>query len=213
LKKEFHLADPTTLSILKDVAMTCASVVGIYVALSGLTTWKRQVVGTDRINTVRTAISSLLAYRESVRRIRDLQSAIGDIPIPSESDRENMTGKQNYFIGLSKTYEQRLNDLDIARLNLEIALTEVEVVSMPVLKATKDNIYTFEHELRRTVSAFLWWNNPDLPQMLVTAAWKVLEPRFRIVVPNDLVNDEFATDLSLAIDNLVKELNYRRDRA
>lgn len=204
------MTDVGALATAKDAAVICASVVGSYVALSGLKTWKRQVIGTDQIKTIRNAISCSLVYRENIKRVRDLNSTIAEIPNPSKADREKYTGQQSYYVGLSAAFDSRLRDLSESRAELEGALIEVEAVSRPVLETTKETLFGYEDELRTAVSAFKSWNNPDLPQMLVTAAWNVLEPRFRTVAPDDLTNDEFATGVNLAVTNMINELRYKQ---
>jgi hypothetical protein len=207
------MTDVSTLATAKDAAVICASIVGIYVALSGLKTWKRQVIGTDQIKTIRNAISCLLVYGENIKRVRDLNSTIAEIPNPSKEDREKYTGQQSYYVGLSAAFDSRLRDLNESRAELESALIEVEAVSRPVLETTKETLFGHEDELRTAVTAFKSWNNPDLPQMLVTAAWNVLEPRFRTVAPDDPNNDEFAKGVNLAVTNMINELRYKQKLA
>lgn len=91
-------------------------------------------------------------------------------------------------------------------------MLEVEVVSSPVLQATIDSVFSHEDELRRTVKAFIAWQDSDLPQDLVTAAWNVLNPRFEIVVSKNINSDEFANRVNKDVKKIMTELDSRQNR-
>lgn len=204
------MCEYASLANIKDGTIVLAAFVAMYVSTSGLNAWKRQKIGTDRISTVRNAKKNLLTYRERIKRVRDLNSLINDMPKPTKEDREKYTAKQDYISKLRSSYDLLLEELTNAKLELESSLLEVEVASSSVLQSTIDSVFGHEDELRRTVRAFIAWQDSDLPQDYVTAAWNVLDPRFEIVVPNNINSDEFAEKFNTDMDKLNKELNYRQ---
>ena len=54
------------LNIIKDIALTCGTIVGIYVAIRGLNTWNRQLRGTSEYDLARRVLRCVYRHRDAL---------------------------------------------------------------------------------------------------------------------------------------------------
>lgn len=210
--------DLFTLANLKDTAFIAGAATAIYVSLAGLSAWKTQLIGTYRIETIRKARINLVLYRENIKRIRNLDPTMGELAKPDDgsnkpdavSSKPDRSGVQAYISILRSSYGAALKELRHVRAELETCLFELEADDLHIPQSTKDSLFAAEDELRKTVKAYIIWQDTELPQMINTSAWNVLDPRFEIVVPEDSNKDEFANNINEAIRKINKELKYLR---
>lgn len=117
------------LSISKDAITSLASIVGVTVAVLGLKTWRRQLLGHAEYDLARRYLRAVLKVRDTIRLVRspfmssgEISAALKDAGI--EDDFEKV--KQSTYSRL--TYAARWNRLNEARSDLRVEALEAEVL-------------------------------------------------------------------------------------
>src|SRR5260221_5644218 len=95
------------LSTVKDLMVLIAAVIGSYVALMGLSTWKRQLKGHTDHELARRILVSLYKYRDAINGVRHPMMTNNEFSDPPESERQTMNSAQIRFYGLSRAYQNR----------------------------------------------------------------------------------------------------------
>ena len=98
---------------LHDVAIAAAALVGAAVAVSGLNTWKRQLKGTAEFEAARRLMKGALRVRSKLQAVRS--------PFhPVEQ------GEHGAFEGMKKAFEQRIQAVSEAWVELDTDLLDAE---------------------------------------------------------------------------------------
>ncbi len=107
-----------SLSVIKDLMTIIASSVAVYVALRGLHTWRRQLLGQSQYDLSRRLLAKTLKVRDSIQAVRNpmmhLSVNAGDKASQLESEKAE--------------YSRRLAELDKSWSELRVESLEAEVL-------------------------------------------------------------------------------------
>lgn len=200
------------LEIVKDVLYCVAALVGIYVGLQGLSTWKKQLRGKTDYNLSKSILVTLFKYRDTIHSLRHPAMFGYEMPEPKDEERSAMSSDEIRFYGLQKAYEKRWSAVQDQRAKLYGDLVEAEALWGNDLKAIFKEIFSLEHELFVSVRNYLTMSNPKENENR-KAAVRRLDLKRRDILYDDLSDDgdEFKNDLANQIgkaeDYLKSKLN------
>lgn len=114
------------LAEIKDVALTMAAISSIYVGISGLNTWKRQLHGNTEYAVAKNALITLYELREAIDLARDRFQYYSPDLSPEEWDKLDDQKKQ--WLQIFENYKQRREKIAIAEQKFKACLIEMETV-------------------------------------------------------------------------------------
>jgi len=139
---------------IKDFAITIAAFSSIYVGISGLKTWKRQLKGNNEYNLAVKAIVSLYELREVVIQVRNpfyqLNVELPAYDVLCKFDTEQWEQLDSYNI--RKQQHELLKMIKIAERNLKSCLTEIDV-------ALGDNLQDKIEPISILINEFIYAKN------------------------------------------------------
>lgn len=104
----------TSLGIAKDIILTLAAiagsttaVIGSYVAVKGLNTWKRQIGGQSDHNLSKNLLISIFKYRDAINSLRRPFMSSHEMPQPTQEESEKMSVDELLHYGRFKAYQAR----------------------------------------------------------------------------------------------------------
>lgn len=143
------------LSIIKDIVIIGAAIVGAYVALAGLNTWRKQLRGKSEYELAKKVLRQIYEYRQALESVRfgffspeEMERAREESSEES-GDREARTREQLTI------YTHRIEKVNDVRVGLEGTLIEVEVLLSKDLPAKVRQLYRFEDELSGAIREHL----------------------------------------------------------
>jgi hypothetical protein len=114
-------------TMIKDVIIGCAAIVGSYVALRGLRAWQEQLKGKAKYEVSRRILLGILTIRDAIRVVRSPFISGGEI-----AEAYKLAGKEiptsHSPEGESLVYKQRWEPLRKARVELHLDLLEAEAI-------------------------------------------------------------------------------------
>jgi hypothetical protein len=199
----------------KDAVTTLAAVVGIYVALVGLSTWKRQLKGQTDHELARQILVTLYKYREAIKGVRHPAIFPSEEPEPPEHQREKMSREQIRHYGLAHTYQNRWNKVQAQRVELDASLLEAEALWGAELKnKVFQPIFDLSWELYMCVRDYIVLCNPDESDARKDAVEKVSKNRRDILYDSlEKDGDAFARDFATAVGGVEEYLKPKLGRA
>jgi hypothetical protein len=152
--------------VLRDVMVPLATVgtaaVGSYVALVGLSTWKRQLSGQTDHELARRLLITLYRYRNAINRVRHPAMFANEFTDPPADKREHMNSAQIRFYGTVQAYQNRWSPVAEQRAEIDAELIEAEAIWDAALKSQIfAELFALEWELQTTVRNHLILCDPD----------------------------------------------------
>jgi hypothetical protein len=207
-------------SVLKDWAVPLTTIiagsVGSYVALAGLSTWKRQLKGQTDHDLARRLLVILYRYREAIRGVRHPAMFIHEHPEPPEIQRARMNQDQIRHYGERQAYQNRWNKVQDHRLELDADLLEAEALWGGELRnEIFPGLFSLEWELFTAVRHNLEMRDPDGSQDVKEAIRKISNRREEMEVLYDSLNkeDDFSQKIAAAIAKIENYLKPKLGRA
>lgn len=155
----------TFFSVLKDIVLTLTAITGAFVAVKGLSTWKRQISGQAEYNLSKNLLVNLFKYRDVISSIRDpFMSGSERIP-PSGEERKKMTDAQVRHHATSKAYEVRWNKLSEVRPEIYANMIEAEALWGDEITKLWENLIKKENDLLYAIQDFLEFTNPGIDRL------------------------------------------------
>ena len=147
------------ISIIKDIILSFAAIIGTLVAVKGLSTWRRQLTGQSEYELARRILVNLFKYRDAINGVR--YPVISEFPSPPEEESKNMNLIQRQFYGTFKVYQTRWDKVREQKASLYVELLEAEALWGKELNNLFKVISDLEHELFVRVLFYIKEINPD----------------------------------------------------
>jgi hypothetical protein len=119
---------PELVTLAKDLILSGAAIVGIYVAIKGLCTWQRQLKGQSEYELSRRILVSLFKSRDAISGLRRPAMGTPELPTPPDSEAKGMSSDQIRFYRVSKAYQARWDKVLRERTGLDADLLEAEAL-------------------------------------------------------------------------------------
>jgi hypothetical protein len=195
------------LPVIKDWVMplitVIATAVGIYVALAGLSTWKRQLKGQADHDLARRVLVTLYRYREAIKGLRNPAMSGNEFPLPPEAERNGMSDAQIRYFGLSSAYQNRWLHVRDARIELDTSLLETEALWGDELRSKMfAEVFSLEWSLLVAVRHHLQLNDPNENEETKRVIGKMADERGETWVLYDSLEkdgDQFSRSFAGAI--------------
>jgi hypothetical protein len=149
-------------SVLKDIVLTVGAVVAAIVAVSGLSTWKRQLKGETEYELTRRLLKHTYSLREAIKTVRYPSLQVPEVPLIGPDGRE-LSREQRRHMGLVKAYETRWEKVTEARDNLQTEMLEAEVLWGANVNAQFEALFKLQGELLAEIRAYLSLSDPSVP--------------------------------------------------
>ena len=195
---------PEILSVLKDLVLIIASLVGICVAIRGLNTWRRQLDGQADYDLSRRVLVSLFKLRDRIQNVRNPMMMAYEMPQPPEDERTRMSNEQIRFYGTRSAYESRWNSVDEVRLALYPDLLESEAIWGTELKDLFSVVFKLQHELLVHTKYYLDSINPDSDPDMRKSKAEIYKKQRDIIydLSTNEEDDEYKLELLKAVGDI-----------
>lgn len=191
-------------AVVKDVAITSATLIGAWVAVQGLSTWKRQLKGSVEYELTRRLLRTTYRWRESIKAVRSPMVWAQEMPAPSDEESKSMSEAEIQHYGYATAYQRRWDKVVEARDALQTELLEAEVLWGKQVLDIYDVAFKLQSELYVYIYTRLESENPKTRPRMREAKERVLENRRDVMhdfsAPGE--EDEFSRDLSTAISGI-----------
>lgn len=115
-------------SLIKDVILTAASLIAGYVGLKGLGTWRRQLTGNTEYELAKKLLRSVYELREAITSVRHPFMQYPRAPDMPEEELKKLSRREAEWRAMAQAYQKRWEVIPKAKLALDTALLEAEVV-------------------------------------------------------------------------------------
>ncbi len=195
------------LTIIKDIALTCGALVGIYVAIRGLNTWNRQLRGTSEYDLARRVLRAVYRHRDALKNVRNPAVWVNEQPHPPEEEAKKMNSEQLHFYGISGAYQKRWDRVSEVRTDLQAELLEAEVLWGKALNTLIEPIHKLERELFISVLNYITIINPMTEPETKKAYLDIKGKRRDVLYEiSEDEPDEYARELTSAITAIENHL-------
>ncbi len=176
-----------------DFAVKLVPIAGIIIAWKGLTTWRRQIKGTDKYRVATELLLEVYRVREGIGVVRT--SLVQFSPI----DGESATKEMNEFLGYVETMERRWKQVTEPVVQLSLLSLKAEVHLGKEIKSAIDELMTMVVELQVTYEQYIDVRRPDSG---FTAA--DFDRDARKVLWSKPTNDDFKKSLLSSVEKIEK---------
>lgn len=194
-------------TLIKDIILSIAAIVGALVAFKGLNTWKLQHQGQSEYELSRRILVTLFKYRDAISAARHPAIFSYEMPAPSENESKNMSQNQIQFYGHSKAYQARWDKVQEQRTNLYADLLESEAIWDDELKKLFKVLFNLEYELLTNIQHHINLINPDIDEHKKEAIRNIDKNKRDILYDNlSEEGDEYRKDFLLGVEEIEKYL-------
>lgn len=190
-----------SITMFKDVVLACAAFVGMLVAVSGLTTWNRQLKGGVEYELTRRLLRCTYLLREAIKEVRYPIMLVEEMAVTEEQKQQGMP--DNKHTGLFNAYQTRWSKVITARSNLHTELLEAEVVWTKDIHDKFAPLFALQKELFSDIHLHLELSKPNQNNES-KAAWRDMRANRRSVMYDMLgaIADPFSDEIEAAIGNI-----------
>ncbi|WP_448309539.1 hypothetical protein [Pantoea sp. PGP6] len=149
-------------SVFKDIVLTLTAITGAYVALKGLSTWKRQISGQANYNLSKNLLVNLYKYRDIISSIRHPAMSGRELNQSSQEEVANMSASQIRFHNTHKAYEARWKRISEVRPEIYANIIEAEALWGDEISKLWDEVTKKETDLLIALRDYLDYINPEI---------------------------------------------------
>jgi hypothetical protein len=193
-------------TLAKDLILSAAAIVGIFVAIKGLGTWQLQLTGQSEYELSRRILVSLFKYRDATTGLRHPAMWKHEMPTPSESEAKGMSRDQIQFYGVSKAYQARWDKVLHERTALYADLLEAEALWGSDLKALFKVLFDLEQDVFVLVFHYIKLTNPQVSRAEKEAIMKINRKKRDIMYDDLTDDDEFRKDFGCGVESIERYL-------
>ena len=161
------------ISTVKDFVLTITAPIAAYVALSGLSTWKMQLVGSTQHELASEILTKVITLRNAVRWVRDGGMSHFEFFELGSTDRKI----NNPDLELGNVYKLRWQEVEKAAIELETIHPRIEAIFSDELCEEVQNLLRRTETLKSQIHHYFcavdnppYWN--ELPDKRKTYAFK-----------------------------------------
>jgi hypothetical protein len=146
-----------TVAFIKDIATALAAAVGIYVALDGLSTWKKQLKGKTEYELARRLLKSVYKLRDAIDIVRNPLQTAGETYLAlDESATDIKQADPNWnLVANSAVFKKRWAKIVDAFLDIEVEQLEAEVLFGDEIQSYISNLKRKVLQLNSNIDIYL----------------------------------------------------------
>jgi hypothetical protein len=114
------------LAEIKDIALTTAAFSSVYVGLSGLSAWKRQLQGNNEYTVAKNVLTVLYELREAIDLARNRFQYYN--PDLTAEEWDKLDDHQKRWLQISEGYKQRWEKIAVAEQKFKACLIDIETL-------------------------------------------------------------------------------------
>jgi hypothetical protein len=145
----------TIVNEILDFLIKLVPLVGIVIAWKGLSTWRRQIKGTDKYKVASELLLEVYKVREGIGVVRT--SLVQFSPV----DDKNASKEMNEFLGYVETMERRWKQVTEPVIQLSLLALKAEVHLGKDIKSAVDELMRMVVELQVTYEQYIDVRRPD----------------------------------------------------
>lgn len=190
------------LAVIKDIANIVAAGIASFVAVTGLTTWKRQLKGNAEYQLARRLLKSVYALRDAIALVRNPFQSAGEIAQALREANINVDYRDKGFQVLSAqaVYQHRWNRVVEASSALQVDGLEAEALWGPVIQEHLRALSALVSELSFSIQMYL--RNLERPPRDQTSDQMRAIDAVIYEVPGSEHANAFSKKLAAAISNI-----------
>lgn len=145
---------------IKDIFLAIAAILTVLVAWKGLNTWRRQLFGKTEYALVRRLLRYTYQYRDAIQQVRVPYMFGSEMANLTEEEAEKMNTEEIHHYNLQKGYERRWDFISKAKVNLEPALLEAEVLWGKNIRDKFSKLFHNESVLAGNLMSYFYSTDP-----------------------------------------------------
>lgn len=154
------LSSCQAIAVFKDVVLAVAAFVGMLVAVSGLSTWNRQLKGSVEYELTRRLLKHTYRLREAIREVRYPLMSYG--PADDVEGAAPMNREQKEYQGMVNAYRERWAKVIAARDDLRTEILEGEVVWDDEIHTKFNPLFAMQSELSNEIQLYIEVSDPQI---------------------------------------------------
>lgn len=144
---------PAVVSLARDIIVAGAGITGACVAVCGLRTWRRQLLGAAEYDLAKRLLRAVYEWREAIARLRHPFMWAEEMRLSDGHQCSSM--EHDHDAGVVRAYQRRWDGVRSARLTLDTVILEAEVVWGQEVRRDVDSLLSLQLELFDTVSDYV----------------------------------------------------------
>lgn len=150
------------ISFLKDVVVVAAPATGAWVAVKGLSTWRRQLKGQSDYNLAKDVLINLYKYRDALFFVRHPLMTGSELKLPEGIEEKELKYAEVNYLRTETAYQNRWDKVVEVRSKLQTNIVEIEALWEADLAQQLKNIFVHEKDLMFNISCYLRVINPSI---------------------------------------------------
>ena len=148
-------------TIAKDIILSLAAIVAVFVGLRGLGTWRRQLRGNTEYQLAKSMLVSVYELREAIASVRfPLMQYSREPDLPQEELKELSQREREWHV-LAQAYQRRWEPVPTAKAKLDANVLEAEAVWGPEIRAKFSQLNPLIVKLHCAIQDHLEARNPN----------------------------------------------------
>lgn len=199
--------EPSLLQVVRDIAAIAAAVVGVFVALRGLQTWRRQIRANTELEVARLVLRAVLKLRDAVELLRQPFVPIEEIASATRAVREREPDRESEFLKNWErpVYAERSQTFVEALSQYRAATVEAEILWGQPFRTELGDLETQLRELRTALQEFVRYSDLDHRG----ASQEALREQYRKVLQSRGQEDPFNAKFNVAVTRIENHLRPR----
>ena len=209
LYEHIQIYGPKLFTTLKDLSLMITAAIGSYVALRGLSTWKRQIAGQSNHTLSKTLLVNIIKYRDAINSIRHPSLLFYEWYTPTDEEVKGMSNEKIIFYCQCKAYEMRWNKIRDCQNDIYANTIEAEALWDEYLASKWKELREVDEELAKEITNFLRLRDPDC----TSEEREIIEGNFKhtsnVVFSSKIEKDIFGERVIKHINEIISYLKNK----
>ncbi|MER1884683.1 hypothetical protein [Proteus mirabilis] len=197
------------MDFLKDLTGIAVSLVGIYVAVSGLNTWKKQLKWKEDHQLAKDILITLTKYQNAVHQVRNPAIFEYEKIKVSNDIRHTYTSEQVEFIEHESVYVERLKPVSQYHSELQALSIEADALWGKNITDLLKEIFNLELKLALAIRSHLLTMNPKISEAQKKYHIEKTPETDKVIYFGISSDDEFLNEFNEKKDSLVREIQSK----
>jgi len=193
----------------KDIAVALAAIIGGFVGIRGLATWRHQLCGNTEYRLAKEILTSIYDIRDTIDAIRNPLVSYSNEPDLPKEKLETLSTRQREWHALVQAYERRWRPMQAIVARLETNLLEAEVVWGKDTVDRTRKLSALISDLHWAIHVYL---ESKKPVEVDGAATESFDAKQRSILYGSRKADEFKDQVNYAVREIEKHLKPHIER-